>query len=430
MNDNFSVILDVDTHSYFSALRSFVKSVTPDLSLNLEGKQVRHVNLIDVIELLIVEKSLKRFQQHKLFALELAEVRWRDPVLAGLVVRLIEEGLDEVRPVEEKSLERSTREEALRNFEGLLKNTRVRPDGLGYRVAKQALDLAGLGRKISVDHASLLETSIVCTDASRIDACLVTRPSKSWSDSYSHTLVLPVDGAIESIGSLRTVMEHCATSRERLLIACRRCSTDVLAILQANCDKGLLDVLVVTTGEDGASEQYCVYDLAKLAGVSPVTSEEFRMTERFSPDQLGHVSACRSGEGCVELIVAAAGPEAQRHSELLDDIRETLKRVGGRSYEADLVIEGRLRKLDSTGSVTIYLGTRDISRGKLSVEEVAAILGMWSHSLRSVPSETTLGTLPSTLFNRAYETLDIIKKRVSSVGLWIDSTVSPLRVTS
>jgi hypothetical protein len=202
-----------------------------------------------------------------------------------------------------------------------------------------------------------------------------------------------------------------------------------MAILQANCDKGLLDVLVVSTGDDGTKEQYCVYDLAKLAGAPAVTSEEFRITERFSPDQLGYISSCRCGVGCVEIIVSSEEKEARRHVELITDIKETLKKLGGKSYEADLAVEERLRKLDSTGSVTIHLGTRDIARGKLSVEETVSIIGAWSYSLRSRSIETEVGILPVALLDKACRTLIAMKKRVSNVGLWIDSLNSPLRTT-
>ena len=179
--------------------------------------------------------------------------------------------------------------------------------------------------------------------------------------------VLIVDGYIENVSEVHSVLDHCSRNDERLLMCCRGFSDDVLNTIAVNRARGSLEcyALVIAYDEHDANT---LVDIAVLLGSDVVSSLKGQLISAVDPTTLPIAKYARLHNNVLELN----DPQAQRRMHPhVERLREKLETA---PEESKNILERRLSRL--TGSAAIVRLRKD-ARHRLRAE-------MWDLAFRTL----------------------------------------------
>lgn len=183
------------------------------------------------------------------------------------------------------------------------------------------------------------------------------------------SLLLVADAYIENVSEIHKLLEHCGTSKERLIIACRGASDDVNHTLAVNRARGTLFAYVIAFPYD-ENDANTLVDIAVVAGTDVVSSLKGQLLSTVDPTNLCRVEKAKLRGNLLVVEQPTSNDRVRLH---VEQIREKLESCeeGTRRY-----LEDRLRRL--SGATTVIRLRGDLTHAHRSER--------WDVALRTIQS--------------------------------------------
>ncbi len=134
-------------------------------------------------------------------------------------------------------------------------------------ITKQTLGLNGVGSNITIEKNNSFHYEIELKNGFSfpVKALAVFLDKNIFEWKRAECKILLVDGFIESVGEIETLIYQLSKTKEKLLIVSQGFEQEVLSFLLANKKRGIIDVCLATV-EPGMESMNLMNDIATAAG--------------------------------------------------------------------------------------------------------------------------------------------------------------------
>jgi hypothetical protein len=402
--------------------------------VNMDNKATRARHALDDVWVGLMSSKLKSFKHHKLVALQLQELKKRDPLVAVLTCVMLPEFLSGVShpPFRTAARPRSASVETYQAFADLISTLVPDHDSVSLKMAWRAISTAGLGRPIKITSEKYPISFIESISSFDIDFTPVFVRESLVADEC---LVMAIDGYVQDHDQIMPILEACLKARTPGLIMCRGAASQIVELVRSNVEAGRIDCTLLSVNEE--QDPFAMHDLARLLGIETV---------KFvgNPDELvdlyiGRAPNVRLDAGTNKLSLKIG----QEHSNILENaksLQEELHALDGKTHfdedSKERYVRSRIRRLSPGGTIMLHLGRHDVMTGRADPALVSLAITTWSAvineplvSLRSsghaghigLLREAGFDMLPLTSLRRAIDTCDRLTCNLNRVALWIDA---------
>ncbi len=246
-------------------------------------------------------------------------------------------------------------------------------------IVKNALDLAGLHSKISIEktYSSFFSIELIAGCFFQT-AAIVTSPKK-----INSARVIVIDGYVENVSELNRLFLDLVEKKERCLIFSRGFSNDIISTVAVNNNRGVFDatLLVVPFELDGINT---LNDISILTGSSIISSNLGNMIGLTSLQDAGKLDSCTVTQQNVLISASSSKAAVQNH------INDLITRAN--ACEIDDVKEllyKRIRALLASSVVIRIPDNMEFSRNSSVIDkELRTIKSIISHGIQDEQPST------------------------------------------
>lgn len=176
-------------------------------------------------------------------------------------------------------------------------------DVVGY-----AFLFTGLLGTVSVDQGSTDRVLLNVSDGYSFPCKILVRRDEIIEKSH----VLIVDGAIERVSEIHTVLDYFATTKQPIVFVCRRVHDEIVRTISLNNARKTLDASVVIVDETD-SDVNAIVDLAIACGSDVINSLKGQIISSIDPSEFPSVDRISFSTNRISVQNAAARGSVLQH---------------------------------------------------------------------------------------------------------------------
>jgi hypothetical protein len=223
-----------------------------------------------------------------------------------------------------------TRSDVPSLVEGILPNNELRSFA-------RFVELAGAS-KYQLDHVPSRFDSVEFVDSYEFKHVSKNVETQTIMDGSS---MLIVDGYIENVSEIHTILDYCGKNRQRLLICCRGCSDDVSHTLAVNRARGTLSAFALAFPFD-ENDANTLVDIAMLVGHDVISSLKGQLISAVEPDKLPQIQFARLIRDKLLLN------DSRAHNRIVQHVKNIKEKLLSAQVESFAPLEKRLKRLSGS----------------------------------------------------------------------------------
>ena len=290
-------------------------------------------------------------------------------------------------------------------------------DSVEFDIVKCAIESVGLEGKIFINESSSDVSIVEVFDGYNFCLDVITKPYAidTWYGCNVRCLI--VDGIIESVAEIHSLLDSANTSKECLMIAARGFEEEVVKTIKLNNDRGTLNVVLVRVPYDINSVNI-LNDVAVVCGTDVLSSEKGQLLNSVKISDLERCDRVTVSQQNMNVLNSVVSQSVSLHANAIARMRDSTND----SYVRN-IYDIRLRSLVSK-SAKISVPKKSANKG-LSIERLDFVL----RSLKSLmrfgycerPSKDSISYIDNCIFaDKNALPIGAIKSSVEHVSKFID----------
>ena len=300
------------------------------------------------------------------------------------------------------------------NMAAALSPLKTYPDA--YSVIKEILSVSGRST-IKVEKSNSVTTRINISKGSSFEiSCPHAALPKSGVWKKKDVKVFVVDGIIESVSEIHTILEKASEDKNSYLIIARSFLPDVMSTILYNIRRGTIDLIPVSTKIDESTFNIFT-DLSVVCGIDVITHLKGDLISQSSKKELKALNSITVTQNKLKIFNPDSKNQIENHSKNLHIRAKHSKN----EIEANM-LRDRVRRM-SQSLVSVEIGTYHTRKDPKIVEKIDKFFRSYTSVIKSgfIFKKDFLKILKKRNLENSYRVLKSLDQNLFSYNMLINT---------